>query len=172
MRYADDFLILFRDRQQAQRLYQSVCDEAADLRLALNESKTEVVDFRYTTLLLRQAGFVPSIGILHRPRRGHASLASDLQEPFRHLMDRVIEATHSLCRDDFEKTARGPLALRVLPGAARKFHAMLHRQFALAYQSGGGDDPVPYRAHIARQAQSLRRCLLEGNAPFHAFEHL
>ena len=38
--------------------------------------------YRYLGLMIRQVGLVPSLGFLHTARPGHATLASDRQEPF------------------------------------------------------------------------------------------
>lgn len=38
--------------------------------------------------LLHTAGLLPTLGFYHKPRGTHASLASDLMEPFRHLVER------------------------------------------------------------------------------------
>ncbi len=47
VRYADDFVILCRSREEADRLFRSAEAEAGELRLALNASKTSLLDLRH-----------------------------------------------------------------------------------------------------------------------------
>src|SRR5262249_59106429 len=44
VRYADDFLLLFRDETQAKAVYEDAYREAEQLRLTLNEEKTHLLD--------------------------------------------------------------------------------------------------------------------------------
>ena len=85
---------------------------------------TQTLLYRLICLNLIREGFAPSIGILHQPRPGHAALASDIQEVFRHLMDRVvIEATYTISPGEFHKTGAAPLicaSKRCLPDAGRR----------------------------------------------------
>lgn len=127
---------------------------------------------RQVQLFIRQVGLVPTLGILHRDRPGHATLASDLQEPLRHLIDRaVIEATWRLRPRDFQSTDRGPFALRILPHAAREFQVVLHGTFAQACTARGQEEPRPYRAHLLAMVRGLKRHLKEPHQPWDVFLH-
>lgn len=125
--------------------------------------------YRLTVLAVLEAGFSPVIGIFHRPRGSHAALASDLQEPFRHLMDRaVLEVLATATPRDFVKTSEGRYPLRVQPWVAKRLAATIFHNLALPCECDG--DPQPYRAHHRRLVRELRRHLLDDApvpAPFH-----
>lgn len=127
--------------------------------------------YRYLMLMIRQVGLSPAIGFLHTARPGHATLASDLQEPFRHLIDRaVIQATHELRPRDFQMREHGPFKLRILPDAARRFQAILHRGMRQACVAKDEQEPRAYCWHWLATARSLKRHLKEDSA-FRPFEH-
>lgn len=46
--------------------------------------------YGYSDTLLRTTGLLPWLGVFHQPRGTHAALASDLMEPFRHLVERTV----------------------------------------------------------------------------------
>ena len=127
---------------------------------------------RWLVILLRQQGFAPSLGILHTPRRGHAALASDLQEPFRHLVDRVvIEFSHEMSPNDFQQVQNGPFALRIAPGVQKRFRAALFRSWNRFCRSLIDPAPQPYLQIMALHCRALRRHLLDRSSPFVPFEH-
>ncbi len=130
------------------------------VNVLLNIAQTAL--HRQMIIACRVAALEPGLGVLHVPRAGHAALASDLQEPFRHLMDRVVlQATRTLTPGDFQRRSFGPLPLRISPPAARRFAFLVQEQFARACVSAGGSDPRTYRQHMLAQARSLRRALLD-----------
>jgi len=127
--------------------------------------------YRYLLLMIRQVGLSPAIGFLHVSRAGHATLASDLQEPFRHLIDRaVIQATHELRPRDFQQVQHGPFKLRIMPQAARSFQEILHRGLRQPCLANGETEPRAYCWHWLATARSLKRHLKE-DAAFRPFEH-
>jgi CRISPR/Cas system-associated endonuclease Cas1 len=127
--------------------------------------------YRYLMLMIRQVGLSPAIGFLHVSRAGHATLASDLQEPFRHLIDRaVIQATHELRPRDFQQVQHGPFKLRIMPQAARSFQEILHRGLRQPCLANGETEPRAYCWHWLATARSLKRHLKE-DAAFRPFEH-
>lgn len=92
------------------------------MNVLLNTAHTFL--YRWCQLAARAAGLLPGVGVLHRPRAGHAALASDLQEPFRHLMDRaVLDVLTRLRPADFRKTPGGRFNLTILPRAAQEVAA-------------------------------------------------
>ena len=120
--------------------------------------------------MLRQAGLVPAVGVFHQPRSGHAALASDMQEPFRHLMDRAVLETCARIRpDDFEPVEHGPYALRIKPRAVRELLAWVHRILARSCHGAGQSEPRPYRLTASPESgsgdpeqKSNRRLLAKG----------
>lgn len=146
-----------------------VAPDADDpVNVLLNIAQTML--YRLTILAIRSAGMSPSLGFFHVPTGRFCSLASDLQEPFRFLMDRAaIQATHELRPRDFRRVTDGPFRLSILPEATRKFQLLLWRTLHLAVNQAETGEPVSYLVQIQRQARQLRRHLLNVTAPFQAF---
>jgi CRISPR-associated protein Cas1 len=134
---------------------------------------TQTLLHRIIGLSLIREGFAPSIGILHRPSAGHAALASDIQEVFRHLMDRVvIETTDTISPGEFHPTGSGPFDMRMEAGAYRTLVAAAMKMLATTCVMKTQQAARPYRQHIATFARSLRAHLLNPDAPLKIFEHL
>lgn len=128
---------------------------------------------RLISLTLVREGFAPSIGILHRPGPGHAALASDLQEVFRHLMDRVvIEATYVISPGEFHETGKETFFLRMEAGAYRTLVASVFKMLSTTCVMRTQQAAKPYRHHIATLARSLHHHLLNSDAHFKIFEHI
>ena len=67
--------------------------------------------YRHAIAACRAAGLSPAIGFLHQGDGRYAALASDLQEPFRHLVERaVILATRMLKPSQFLAKPGRPLS--------------------------------------------------------------
>lgn len=126
--------------------------------------------YRYMQMTIRATGLVESIGFLHRPTDRFAPLASDFQEPFRHLVDRtVIDATHQLSPRQFSPATSGEYRLRIQPGALRAFTALLWKRWSL-WIACTDREPRSYRNYFLSQARALRRHLLNPESPFQPFE--
>jgi len=153
------------------RFARRVAPRAADpVNILLNLGQTAL--HRLATLAIRATGMLPSLGLLHAQRSGHAALASDLQEPFRHLVDAVvIEATREISPDEFRSDDAGSHALRIRPAASRLFFERLHARLALPVAAHGSGDSRPYADWIADAARSLRAHLLNPELPFTVFRH-
>ena len=114
----------------------------------------------------------PALGVLHRPHPGHAALASDVQEPFRHLMDlAVIETLHRLQPRDFIDTGRDDWPLRLSARASRELLGQVHRLLATPCQAPGQSEPKPYRQQALSMIRALRTHLRDRQQPFVVFEH-
>jgi CRISPR-associated protein Cas1 len=128
---------------------------------------------RLICLTLIREGFAPSIGFFHQPSWRHAALASDLQEVFRHLVDRaVIEATGVIAPGEFHETDRGPFSLHIEPGAYRTLVASVFKMLATRCVAQHQEAARPYRLHIASLARSLHRHLLNPAAEIKIFEYV
>lgn len=117
------------------------------------------------------AGLMPDLGVLHQVRSGHLALASDLQEPFRHLADRaVMIAATRLSPGDFTELINEQYPLKIESRAMRRLFEVLYRNLSLGctdVRGAGGS----YREHIFRQARHLRRWLVEPKGPLDVFRH-
>jgi CRISPR-associated endonuclease Cas1 len=128
--------------------------------------------YRQIVLIVRQAGLVPSLGIMHKPRPGYAALACDLQEPFRYLMDlAVLLAARQIDTKDFKKASNGPFALQIRPQAARHLYATIWTVLARHCQSRHGGEVRSYLMWMAEAARALRRHLCDPRQSFEVFEH-
>ena len=85
--------------------------------------------YAHTDTMIQLAGLSPTRGFYHQPRGRHAALASDLMEPFRHLVERcalTVLANQELSLEDFKKTDKGCL---LSPGARKHYAAKLMQRF-------------------------------------------
>lgn len=115
------------------------------------------------------AGLSPRLGILHRSRGTHAALASDLQEPFRHLVDRVVwSVASSLSARDFQPVEGVDYPIRIRPPAMRTLMSAWYRVLALGCESASQTTGT-YSVHIFRQARQLRRALTDPTIAFEPF---
>jgi CRISPR-associated endonuclease Cas1 len=129
---------------------------------------------RQVIAAVRAAGLIPTMGILHSPRAGHASLASDLQEPFRHLMDRaVIHVARRLKPDDFREAqhADSDYRLEIRPKATTQLTVAIHETFAVLCANETTGERQSYRTHLISQARSLKRHLIDRTKAFCPFRH-
>lgn len=116
---------------------------------------------RRVGLSLRLTGLEPALGLLHDARRGHDALASDLQEPFRFLVERtVLRFARSARRNEFERTDGSKVYLT--SKARRRFVGDVLRDWEL--ESRRGKDALPYSRRIDQQSRALRGFLL-GHRP-------
>ncbi|MBM4023956.1 MAG: CRISPR-associated endonuclease Cas1 [Planctomycetes bacterium] len=148
-----------------------VAPDARDpVNVMLNIAHTAL--YRQLILLVRQAGLVPSLGVMHTSRPGCAALACDLQEPFRHLMDLVVLlAAREIDPKAFRRTSRGPFALEIQPQAARRLYAIVWTILARYCQSRHGGEVRSYLMWMTSAARGLRRHLGDPAQPLEVFEH-
>ncbi len=129
---------------------------------------------RQVIAAVRAAGLIPTMGILHAPRAAHAALASDLQEPFRHLMDRaVLHVARRLKPGDFSESRTGDSdhRLTIRPKATVQLTTCLHETFAVTCLSESSGEHQSYRTHLIKQARSLKRHLIDRAKAFTPFKH-
>ena len=153
------------------RFERRVAPQAEDpVNVLLNIGYTAL--YRWMIVAARAAGLSPALGMFHVSDGRFASLAADFQEPFRHLIDRVvIQATFQLRPQQFHTSPNGPFAVTVSPQAARRFQDLLHRTLALAITGRQQNEPCSYHRQFVRQARSLRRHLLDASQPFVPFSY-
>jgi CRISPR-associated endonuclease Cas1 len=106
----------------ATRLYFAALKEILPAEFSFNDRNRQppldpfnaLLSLGYSTLysclesILRANGLFPWLGVYHQPHGKHATLASDLMEPFRHVVERLALALvhrHELKTDDFYITA-------------------------------------------------------------------
>lgn len=148
-----------------------VAPSATDpVNVMLNIGHTMV--YRLMVLIIRQAGLVPSLGVLHRMKQGHAALASDLQEPWRHLVERsVLETLQRIRPSDFALTDHPDFPLRVSNRASRELTAKIHRTLSVSCQGKGQSTAKPYRYQMQSMVRSLKGWLTDPDRSLEVFQH-
>ncbi|MEZ6127781.1 MAG: CRISPR-associated endonuclease Cas1 [Planctomycetaceae bacterium] len=126
--------------------------------------------YRHMEVMLLKQGLSPALGFLHQPRSGHAALASDLMEPFRPLIERVvIFASHEFKRTDFYPSKGGRYQLEFHPAAMRRFVALIHESLVTGCRGFHQNEARPYRQHMLATVRSLHRHLVNPDNDFRTF---
>jgi len=129
--------------------------------------------YRHLIAACRSAGLSPSVGFLHASTSRYAALAADLQEPFRHVVERaVILATRRLKPTQFLPKEDGPHALVLEHHASKMFHAILQRSLRTSVVARGQTDSRAWLGQFLNTARALRRRLTDPDATtWEPFEH-
>lgn len=125
--------------------------------------------YGYSDSILRAVGLLPWAGFYHAARGRHATLASDLMEPFRHVVERTaltLLLRRELGPDDFASSPAG--ACHLSDAARRKFFALLLQRFETKVRARGQAIPEKIFTHLHQQALSLKDFIVEGR-PFNAW---
>lgn len=125
--------------------------------------------YGYTDSILRPVGLFPWAGFYHEPRGRHATLASDLAEPFRHVVERTaltLLLRREICPEDFSRTPAG--ACLMTDAARRKYLALLLERFEADVRARGETEADKLFTHLHRQALSLKNFIVTGQ-PFQAW---
>lgn len=130
-----------------------------------------MLSFAYTLLHeevsagLAATGLNAGVGLLHRGRRGHRALASDLVEEFRFLGEALVWTLiqrRQIKPDDFRPSEDGSYPCLLTYEAREEFlqayHGRLNTRFT---PSARRAEKQRYRDFMVRQARSLRR-MIEG----------
>ncbi len=112
--------------------------------------------YSHTESALRVAGLFPWLGFYHASRGRHAALASDLMEPFRHIVERAaLDAVrrHGLTTADFFLDATG--ACKMHNTARRRYLALLTEAFQMPQGSRYNPQALVLSGHLAAQNRAL-----------------
>ena len=124
--------------------------------------------YSHTATLLQVAGLMPEQGFYHQPRGRHAALASDMMEPFRHIVEATALAQvnrRQLRADDFHHDATG--ACRLGNSGRKLFLSSLSKRLAGAMTTQNGQSASGHE-HMLMQATRLARSLSECDDGFTA----
>ena len=125
--------------------------------------------YSFTESFLHTAGLLPWQGFYHQPRGKHAVLASDLMEPFRHLIERTAVSLikrHEIKIEDFTYNLSG--SCHINNDARRKYLALLLQRWEVKVKAKGQVEPQSWLRHLQAQNQSLKDFILKGT-PFKPF---
>jgi CRISPR-associated protein Cas1 len=131
-----------------------------------------ILSFAYTLLggeaecLLHSAGLDPALGFLHETTDNRPSLALDLIEPFRAPIADALALDllgHSILdpREHFEHRDGGVF---LNPAGRRKFYLAYERRLEREFTSEQLGHRTSLRGELLRQAHSLKRAILAGEA--------
>ena len=148
-----------------------VAPDATDpVNVLLNMGHTML--YQHAAVACRAVGLSPAVGLLHQGDGRYAALAADLQEPFRHLVERaVILASRQLKPTQFETREDGPYPLVLDHHAAQRFHALLQKSWAAGVTGRGQTEPRPWLSQMISTARGLRRALLDPETTWEPFQH-
>ena len=120
--------------------------------------------YAHTDATLRVDGLLSALGVYHQRRAGHAALASDMMEPFRHLVERTalhIVRKRMIAPDNF--SMRGGRC-EMERTALRDYLRVLQERFVTGVTAWGDDRPRGLHGHLHRQNRSLIAWLREESA--------
>lgn len=130
--------------------------------------------YAHTKAMIAADGLHPDIGLYHQDKPGHAALASDLMEPFRHLVEQScwkLINTGILTPDDFDKSEQGCYFHN---DALKRYFQELNDRFQRPLQDLGGDGEEPtvinLYGQLHKQNLSLMNALTQG-AVFCAYKY-
>ncbi|MDQ7012136.1 MAG: CRISPR-associated endonuclease Cas1, partial [Mariprofundaceae bacterium] len=121
--------------------------------------------YAHIDTLLRAESLLPEKGFYHQPRSGHAALASDLMEPFRHIVERCALSMVQRGRlgvDDF--SMQGEKGCRMTAAGRRVYLASLSAAMLASVRAAGGGESLPVLDHMHRQVLALKMWIA-GKAP-------
>ncbi|SEH08755.1 CRISPR-associated endonuclease Cas1 [Candidatus Venteria ishoeyi] len=112
--------------------------------------------YSHVETLCHVSGLQPWVGLYHEPHGRHAVLASDLMEPFRHIVERVALSAvrrKQITPDDFSTQADGSC---YMAGEARKkYLALLSEAFETPFQARNDEQAYKLHEHLHRQNLQL-----------------
>lgn len=124
--------------------------------------------YSHTDTLVQVAGLMSSHGFYHQPRGRHAALASDMMEPFRHLIEGTAVAQlnrRQLSDSDFQIDENGACRLRV--SGRHLFLRGLAKRLAGSMTNSDGQSMSGHE-HLYAQAGTLASSLVERDSKFKA----
>jgi group II intron reverse transcriptase/maturase/CRISPR-associated endonuclease Cas1 len=121
------------------------------------------VVYGYSQSILHTVGLLPWQGFFHQGKGRHAALASDLMEPFRHLVERAaltLCLRQEISPGDFTWPDSGGCLIN--DDARRKFLARLLMRWEVTVRARGDEQPHSYFTHMHQQALSLKGFVANG----------
>jgi len=117
--------------------------------------------YAHVDAALRADGLLPALGVYHQRRAGHAALASDMMEPFRHLVERTalhIIRKRMIAPENFSlRNGRCEMEQTAL----RDYLRLLQERFVTGVTALGDERPRGLYGHLHRQNRSLIAWLRE-----------
>ena len=112
--------------------------------------------YAHVETVCRACGLHPGVGFYHQPHGAHAVLASDLMEPFRHVVERTALTAlnkRQLKTEDFFVDAEQ--GCRLTNPARKTYLTLLGEAFERPFQARGESEPATLHEHLRRQNYRL-----------------
>ncbi|MDM8545489.1 CRISPR-associated endonuclease Cas1 [Candidatus Venteria ishoeyi] len=112
--------------------------------------------YNHVETLCYASGLQPWVGLYHQPHGRHAVLASDLMEPFRHIIERVALTAvrqNQINPDDFSIKADG--SCYMANEARKKYLILLSEAFEKPFKAYRDEQPYKLHEHLHRQNLQL-----------------
>jgi len=120
--------------------------------------------YGYSDSMLRSTGLLPWQGVYHQAKGRHAALASDLMEPFRHLVERtVLSMVHrkQLSPEDFSQQSDNKCEISA--NARKRYLQSLISTLETPVLAKGAEQAEAIHEHLYQQALSLvNKCHQQG----------
>ena len=120
--------------------------------------------------MLRAIGLLPELGFYHQQRSGHAALASDLMEPFRHVIERCaldMLQRKSVSMDDF--TYDDVHGCRMVPAARRVYAGMIEEAMFTKVKVLDDDASKPLLEQMFGQCMRVKKWIAGESDRFEAW---
>ena len=114
-----------------------------------------------TECIVRANGLLPTVGFYHQPHGRHATVASDLMEPFRHIVEQeaiTLIRSSKMSLGEFEQQTGG--GCRISSATRRAYTAALLARFQAKVQARSEHHSITILEHMDVQARSLKQSLL------------
>ncbi|MCG8381870.1 MAG: CRISPR-associated endonuclease Cas1 [Gammaproteobacteria bacterium] len=125
--------------------------------------------YAHTESVLRIDGLYPWVGFYHQPHGNHATLASDLMEPFRHLVERTALSITLRGRIKPEDFIIGEKGCFLTHKARRLWFAVLEERFGTAIKAIGDTEARPLHDQLHRQNLALKSWIRGDIPTFNCF---
>lgn len=114
--------------------------------------------------LLRADGLMPWLGIYHRTGGSHSALASDLMEPFRHLVERTALAAVTRQRLSIQDFNIDSEQCWLVPAARNRYLGLVMERFDQPITALGAEQPRSVYDHLHAQNHAVINWL-RGHVP-------
>ncbi len=119
--------------------------------------------------LLRADGLMPWLGIYHRTGGSHSALASDLMEPFRHLIERTALTAVTRQRLSLQDFTVDSEQCWLVPAARNRYLGLVMERFDQPITALGAEQPRSVYDHLHAQNHALIAWLREQAPAFVGF---
>ncbi|HID37595.1 MAG TPA: CRISPR-associated endonuclease Cas1 [Ghiorsea sp.] len=124
--------------------------------------------YAHTESLLRVDGLLPWTGFYHQSHGRHAALASDLMEPFRHIIERLALASvrrNIIKAEDFSPKGNG---IWMNNDARKRWLGLIEERFTTETTALGEEQAYTLHQHLHQQNRRLIQWI-DNKSPFHAW---